>query len=157
MDAIKHTATFAIDQPVEDLFPLFSPEGEKLWVPGWDYENIMGTADLAEDYIFLTRRHDHLSGKAIWLVKKYDPASYLIEYYRVEPEDKVGVVTVQCFSRGPALTDVQVSYKYIALSEKGRHFIKNFTADTYTAFINQWRKLLRAYFHTVIRSSTSDV
>ena len=39
MNSIKYTAGFDIDQPAADLFPLFSPEGEKLWVPGWDYEN----------------------------------------------------------------------------------------------------------------------
>jgi hypothetical protein len=31
---------------IEILFPLFSAEGEKLWVPGWDYENVMGTREL---------------------------------------------------------------------------------------------------------------
>ena len=36
MNSIEHTAGFDIARPVEDLFPLFSPEGEKLWVPGWD-------------------------------------------------------------------------------------------------------------------------
>ena len=38
---VKHTVHFEIEQPIEELFPLFSAEGEKLWVPGWDYENIM--------------------------------------------------------------------------------------------------------------------
>ena len=104
MNTIKHTVGFDIGQSAEDLFPLFSPEGEKLWVPGWDYENIMGTAELAEDYVFLTESHDHVSGKAIWLVKKYELDSWLIQFYRIEPEDKVGIVTLQCFSRGAALT-----------------------------------------------------
>lgn len=87
MNTIKHTVGFDIGQSAEDLFPLFSPEGEKLWVPGWDYENIMGTAELAEDFVFLTESHDHVSGKAIWLVKKYEPDSWLIQFYRIEPED----------------------------------------------------------------------
>lgn len=149
MNSIEHTAGFDIAQPVEDLFPLFSPEGEKLWVPGWDYENIMGTADLAEDYVFLTEGHDHVSGKAIWLVKKFDPDSWLVQFYRIEPEDKVGIVTVQCFSRGTALTHIQVTYKYIALSDRGRHFINNFSEDVYAAFIGEWQELLLAYFETV--------
>jgi len=61
MKSVKHTAGFEISQPAADLFPLFSPEGETLWVPEWDYENIMGTTDLHEDYIFLTKAHDHAS------------------------------------------------------------------------------------------------
>ena len=149
MDFIEHTAGFEIAQPVEDLFPLFSPEGEKLWVPGWDYENIMGTADLAEDYVFLTESHDHVSGKAIWLVKKYEPEAWLVQFYRIEPEDKVGVVTVQCFSRESKLTHVRVTYKYIPLSNKGRHFINSFSEAVYAAFIREWRELLLAYFESI--------
>ncbi len=96
MSSVKHSEKFKIDQPIEILFPLFSAEGEKLWVPGWDYENIMGSNDLHEDYIFLTKNHDHASTDAIWLVKRYEPESFLVQFYKVEPEDKVGVITVQC-------------------------------------------------------------
>ena len=41
MSQVKRTASFEIDQPVAELFPLFSAEGEKSWVPGWEYENVM--------------------------------------------------------------------------------------------------------------------
>ncbi len=146
MNSIKHTAGFDLAQPVEDLFPLFTPEGETLWVPGWGYENVMGTAELAEDYVFLTEGHDHVAGKAIWLVKRYELASWMIQFYRIEPEDKVGVVTVQCLSRSATETHVQVSYEYIALSDKGRHFIKGFSEEVYADFIDEWRDLLLAYF-----------
>ena len=43
MTTVSHTTTFEIAARIDELFPLFSPEGEKLWVPGWDYENVMGT------------------------------------------------------------------------------------------------------------------
>ena len=95
MNKIKHTDGFEIFQPIDKLFPLFSPEGEKLWVPGWDYENIMGSTELCEDYVFLAKNHDHASTDAIWLVKRYEQESYLVQHYKVEPEDKVGIVTVQ--------------------------------------------------------------
>ncbi len=85
MNKIKHTAGFEISQPIEKLFPLFSPEGEKLWVPGWDYESVSGSIELFEDYIFLTKNHDFASTDAIWLVKKYEPDSYLAQFYKVEP------------------------------------------------------------------------
>ena len=53
MNTIKHTTEFEIAQPIDLLLPLFRPEGEKWWVPGWDYVTIMGTTDLSADYIFL--------------------------------------------------------------------------------------------------------
>ena len=148
MESIKHTAGFQIDQPIEILFPLFSAEGEKLWVPGWEYENIMGSSDLHEDYIFLTKNHDHASTDAIWLVKKYVPESHFVEFYKVEPEDKVGVISVQCTSMDDSLTQIEVSYEYIALSEKGNRFIDEFTAIEYEAFIGEWDSLLKSYFES---------
>ena len=57
MKSIEHTRTFEMDLPVSTLFPLFSPEGETHWVPGWDYQNLMGTTELSEDYVFLTSSH----------------------------------------------------------------------------------------------------
>ena len=79
---VKHTHTFTLSQPAAILFPLFSPEGETDWVPGWAYENTMGSTDLHEDDIFLTQSHDHASSKAIWLVKRYEPHYFFVEFYR---------------------------------------------------------------------------
>ena len=146
MSAIKHTDRFTINQPAEILFPLFSPEGEKLWVPGWEYENIMGSTGLCEDYIFLTKNHDHASTDAIWLVKRYEPEALRVQFYKVEPEDKVGIITVQCTETSDSATSVEVSYEYIGLSEKGDNFIESFTYSEYKKFIGTWKNLLDDYF-----------
>ena len=146
MTSIKHSTGFDIAQPVERVFPLFSPEGEKRWVPNWDYKNIMGTTELSEDYVFLTGSHDHASSGAIWLVKRYVPKEWLIQLYRVEPEDKIGVVTVQCSRMSDHITHVEVTYQYTPLSEKGREFIDSFTIETYEKYIDEWRDLLLQYF-----------
>ena len=142
MKSVKHSKTFELAVPIKVLFPLFSPEGEKLWVPGWDFRNIMGTAELAEDYVFLTEAHDHGTTEAIWVVKKYDPAACLVEFYKVEPKDKVGVVRVQCRAMAADRTEVEVGYKYIALSANGEAFVSSFTAVAYEAFIREWQTLL---------------
>ena len=148
MSTIKHTEKFKIDQPIEILFPLFSAEGEKLWVPGWNYENIMGATELHEDYIFLTKNHDYASTDAIWLVKKYEPESHLVQFYKVEPEDKVGIITVQCTKIAKCTTQIEVSYEYIGLSKKGNEFVEGFTSTEYKAFIGEWNSLLINYFES---------
>lgn len=148
MSTVKHTADFQISQPIEVLFPLFSAEGEKLWVPGWDYENIMGSSDLHEDYIFLTKNHDHVSTDAIWLVKRYKPEIHFVQFYKVEPEDKVGIITVRCKKTNESLTQVEVGYEYIALSKKGDKFIESFSTAAYEAFIGEWNNLLISYFES---------
>ena len=141
MSTIKRQASFKLHQSAEVLFPLFSAEGEKYWVPDWDYENVMdGRTDLHEDYVFLTaghhksendEAHEHghhspqhqANHKTVWLVKKHDPANYCVQFYRVEPEDKVAIITVQCKALQENLTEVEVAYEYIGLSKKGNDFL----------------------------------
>jgi hypothetical protein len=132
--------------PVAEVFSLFSPEGEKSWVPGWDYENVMGTTELSEDYVFLTRNHDHGTREAIWIVKTYDPKSHVVQYYKIEPDEKIGVVTVKCTELEAARTKVQVTYKYLALSATGEMFVSEFNQNVYEEFIAEWQKLLSNYF-----------
>ena len=155
MSKIKHTRKFQIDQLIDVVFPLFSAEGEKLWVPGWDYENIMGYSDLHENYIFLTKNHDHASAKAIWLVKRYEPESYRVHFYKVEPEDKVGIITVQCKRIEEKLTEVEVSYEYVGLSQMGNDFINGFSAAEYEKYIDMWKRLLDNYFEAKRRPDIS--
>ena len=147
MNSVKHSRTFTLNQSVDALFPLFSPEGEKLWVPNWNYENIMGSTDLHEDYVFLTQVHDHAFAKAIWLIKCHDPDNHFVQFYKVEPDYKVGIISVKCTQIDESKTDVEVTYHYIAISEKGNEFVKTFNSEEYTKFVAEWEKLLSAYFN----------
>ena len=146
MSKIKHTASFEISQPINVIFPLFSAEGEKLWVPGWNYKNIMGSTELHENYVFITKTHDHASTDAIWIVKKHEPENHYVQFYKVEPEDKIGIIEVKCNPLTDRVTEVQVTYEYIGLSDKGNQFIKSFTPSEYESFISEWKTLLGNYF-----------
>ena len=169
MSTIKHQAGFRIDQPADVLFPLFSAEGEKLWVPGWDYRNIMGSTGLHEDYVFLTKGHHtsshpgaghhnhdhdhhapghHAPPETIWLVKRYDPANFLVQFYRVEPGDKIAVISVHCKPLDQESTEVEVAYEYIGLSLKGDKFIEGYTKEVHQKFISNWHRHLVDYFET---------
>ena len=123
MKSVSHTGCFEMAACADDLFPLFHPEAEKGWAPGWDYENVMGTTELSEDYVFLTKSHDHGTADAIWIVKKYDPESHFVQFYKIEPSDKIGVVTVKCTELEAERTQVEVTYKYVAFSATGELFV----------------------------------
>ncbi len=79
-------------------------------------------------------------------MKRYEPERYLVAFYKVEPGEKVGVVTVQCKALSATRTRVQVAYAYVALSPRGEAFIEGFTAEAYARFIGEWQQLLGAYF-----------
>jgi len=136
---------FLLEREIESVFPLFSPEGEKLWAPGWDYTNLLGSVALQTDYVFLTDTHDHRAETAIWIVSDYDPEKHSVSYYKVEPGEKVGKIVVQCREHGRTSTLVKVMYKYIALSESGNRFIADFTKESYIALIDEWRSLIIGY------------
>lgn len=146
MKTISHTKTFEMPVPVAELFPLFSPEGETYWVPGWDYENVMGTTELSEDYVFLTKSHDHASTDAIWIIKAYDPQNHFIQFYKIEPHEKIGLISVKCKKMGAERTHLQITYKYRALSASGEAFIAGFDGAAYEEFIDAWQRLLWKYF-----------
>jgi ribosomal protein L19 len=145
MKSVEHTGTFELTVGVEKLFPLFSPEAERFWVPGWDYQNLMGTTVLSEDYVFLTDSRSHGVPETVWLVKRFDPNAYHVEFYKVEPGNKVGVVKVRCEELASDRTRVEVSYKYTALSGSGEQFIDAFTGEAFGDFIGAWPELLSNY------------
>jgi hypothetical protein len=147
MSTAKHSKTFYFEKPIDVLFPMFSVEAEKSWIPNWDYKNILGHTNLHEDYVFLSKNSDSTKD-VIWLVKRYIPVTHLIQFYKVEPEDKIGIITVQCNKIEANLTQVEISYEYISLSKKGDDFITSFTSEKYNEFINQLINLLVKYFHT---------
>ena len=148
MNSVSRTETIRMDQPAVVLFPLFSAEGEKLWVPGWDYKNISGSEGMHEDFIFLTHGHGDSAQDIIWLVKSYDPGKFTVQFYRIEPEDKIGLVTVRCIEIEESVTEVEVTYEYTALGESGRKFIAHFTEDHYKEFIGGWKTHLLHYFQS---------
>ncbi len=150
---VSHTAEFEINQPVQAVFPLFTPEGEKLWAPGWDYVDVMGTNPLTEDGLFVTRSHDHAAKEAIWVVKKYVPQNFRVQYCKIEPGEKVGIIEVVCDPLSPGSTSVQVTYRYLGLSETGNQFVEHFTKNEYEAFIREWKKLIESYFAETLQPS----
>lgn len=142
---VSHSEEFSLEKEIGCVFPLFTPEGEKLWAPGWSYTNLIGSAELKPDYVFLTDTHDHKSAQAIWIVSDFDPDKHYVSYYKIEPEQKIGRITVQCFEQSPSVTLVKVTYKYIGLSESGNRFIEGFTKEVFTEFIGEWHSLLYGY------------
>ena len=143
---VSHSEEFVVGKCIESVFPLFLPEGEKRWAPGWDYINVLGSENLQVDYVFLTDSHDHRSTTALWIVADYDPVKHHVSYYKVEPGEKVGKIVVQCFEQNAEHTLVKVTYKYIGLSNSGNQFIAGFTKKAYKEFIDGWHSLIKAYF-----------
>ena len=69
-----------------------------------------------------------------------------MQYYKVEPGQKVGIIEVHCSALGKSLTRVEVTYEYIGMSDSGNAFVESFSLEVYEAFIGEWKILLEEYF-----------
>ncbi len=128
---------------IDDVFPLFSPEGEKLWVPGWDPEFLdPPESDWSEGQIFRTREE---MGEAVWVVTRLDRALHRVEYHRVEPERYVARVEVSCRPVPSARTEASIAYSFVGLSEAGNREIAAMTQQAYDAKMLRWVEWINRY------------
>jgi hypothetical protein len=134
--SIQLEGGFSVAGPVDSVFELFSPLGEKAWVPGWDPELIhpLGVS-WERGLVFRTREE---RGEAIWIVTSLDRQRHEVEYHRVEPGRYVARVGVACSARGPNETDVRVSYGFVGLSAVGNEDIARMSADAYEEKMRRW-------------------
>jgi hypothetical protein len=143
---VSHTHTIRLNSVPERVFPLFTPDGEKKWAPGWDFELIYSSSGGPEEnLIFTTAAHDHGQSGAIWIMSRYEPADYFIEYQRIEPGVKIGRIRITCQAGDQADTLATIEYVYTALSEQGNEFIDRFSDEEYVTFIDHWEKAINHY------------
>lgn len=143
----EFSGRLSVAAAINGAFELFSPIGERKWVPGWNPELLHPPdASWAQGQIF--RTHEE-TGEATWVVASLDLEAHQVEYYRVEPGRYVARVRVRCTSGGGDRTEVQTSYGYVGLSEAGNAEIAAMTAEAYSGKMARWEQWIDAYLKRV--------
>jgi hypothetical protein len=132
-----------VAKPVDEAFPLFSPEGERAWAPGWDPESLTSRG-WEEGEVFLTR---HGAETAAWVVARLDGAAHEVTYYRVEPERYVVRIDVHC-TAGDRSTTARVSYSFVGLTDAGNAEIEAMTEEGYREKMANWESLIGGALET---------
>jgi len=141
--------SFELSHGIKQVFPLFTPKEEKKWAKGWDFEAVFPLPYcIEENSIFKTWTHDHKNEEAIWIINKYQPEKYHIEYIRFEPAKKIGHIQITCQSKGRNRTEISVTYTYTGLNDVGNIFIEGFREDEYKKYITEWERALSHYLQT---------
>ncbi len=130
------------DAPIATVFPLFTPEGERVWAKGWDPE-ILYPRDRELDEGLVFRTQDGV--EHVWTVVRYDPAVYSIAYNVVASGMLVRRIAVRCRPAGPSRTEVEVTDSYIGLSEQGNGFVERLTEAAYAAKMAHWKQAIGGY------------
>jgi hypothetical protein len=126
-----------LEAPPEAAFELFSPLGEKRWVPGWDPELIHPPGVAWERGLIFRTREDR--GEAIWVVTALDHGRHEVEYHRVEAGRYVARVNVLCSAGPDRGTEVRVTYTFVGLSEMGNEDIAAMSPQAYEEKLRRWK------------------
>ena len=126
-----------------EAFRFFTPEGERLWVPGWEPEYLHpADGTLAEGLAFRTL---HGGEMTLWLVSRCDRAAGAIEYVRVTPGSRMGTVLIQLSgAAGGGATEAVISYRLTSLSPEGDRAVEAF-ATGFTEMLAEWERRIDTY------------
>jgi hypothetical protein len=144
--SVELTGGFMLAMPAQVAFELFSPEGERLWVPGWAPELLHPPgAEWEEGLIFRTQEE---LGEAVWVVTALDRKGHAVEYYRLEPGRYVARVRVRCQAKQPEQTDVAVTYAFVGLSDAGNRDIAAMSEAAYEQKLKRWQGWIETYLRS---------
>ena len=126
--------------PVDRVFPLFTPAGEKLWMAGWDPEFLHpASGETGDGMVFRTGEGDETT---LWACVDFEPTAYRVRYVRVTPASRFGFVEVVCREMPNRCTKATVAYAFTALNQEGEKYLSGLTGDAFAALIDGWREMI---------------
>lgn len=132
-------AGFELALCAKDALSLFTAEGERGWVPGWEPERLGGDG---VGSVFVTR----LGGtETVWVVVDYDPQRGIARYARQVAGVQAGLVEVQCTDSDDGRCAVHVRYSLTPLSDAAILGVAEFlNAQRFADAIANWKRLIVA-------------
>ena len=134
-------ATIHLHAPPERDVPLYTPAGERLWVPGW-VPRYLWPADGAAQIgmVFLT---EHEGRESTWMVADFDPGRRAV-YTRVTAGLSAVRVEVRCAPDGEGTT-ATIRYYYVGLTAAGNASIEQMTEARYREWMEDWEAAINTY------------
>jgi hypothetical protein len=133
---VKH-GHFTLPCAPETAMELFTPEGERAWVPGWNPYFLSGAKDEV-GAVWTTNAH----GTHVTWVTVVRDADH-VRYSRVSENGTVGIVDVRCVADSDG-TRVHVGYDLTGTDRAGVAAVKSF-AEGYDEMLDEWRDLTAGF------------
>jgi hypothetical protein len=144
-ERISRSATIILEGPVDTVFPLFGPIEEMKWEDGWDPVILYPVSGEPEEGMFFTTRaQDHDETTYAWIVAKYNPEMYLIEYI-VSTHNRCWVITIQCTALPGNRTQTTVRYTFTGLTALGNELNRRAIQKIYTRNLKDWEEAINYY------------
>ncbi|MGO9166703.1 MAG: hypothetical protein ACLP56_07505 [Candidatus Sulfotelmatobacter sp.] len=140
---VSRTGSFELPCAADTAFPLFSPEGERDWVQGWDPKPVFpDKIEFARDTVF---REGKAGEEAVWTILDADRQTRRAEYVRLAPNSHTAHIVVKIEPLGAERSKVVVSYTVTAFGEHAASLVAAFSEEAYTAKMRDWQQRIAAY------------
>ncbi len=138
---VTRTGTFDLPCSADAAFPLFTPEGERLWIKTWDpTPTFPDTIEFAPDTVFRQGEGDE---DAIWTILTADTKNHRAEYVRVAPASHAGHIDVKVKALDAEHSRVTVRYTITTFADPA--ILEGFSEPAYAAKMQSWKAQITTY------------
>lgn len=144
MKRVVHSYTQINVAPPGIVFPLLCPVREAEWVPGWKYRMIFSNSGVAElGCVFATPNES--GGETIWIVTRYDPPEFAIEFAWTWPEMIATRLEIQLADGEDGTTLTEIRYTYTALTQAGEAELSKYDDSWFERRMKVWEDSINGY------------
>ncbi len=146
---MKHASSgqFELPLPAAEAIWLFTPEGERVWAPGWNPHYAAGDPSEAPGTVFTTAAH---GSQTIWVIVEINRSGGSATYARLTPAHHAGLVSVQCVDAQPGYSTVTVSYDMSLLGDRDSSSFDAYAPTRFDEMMGDWSEAIRTYLQSQI-------
>jgi len=120
---VTNRFSLVVNAPLRDAFPLFGPEGERVWAgKHWDPKFVFPQPSKDVQGAVFTLLHG--TQKVVWVNTLFDVDAGRIQYVYFIPDALVTTIDLHLEAASVTTTNVEVTYTRTALSEEANEHVQ---------------------------------
>lgn len=142
---ITRSAEIKLNADIDEVFPLFSPKGEMLWVTGWEPTFLFPQEGEPWDMlVFKTKASNLHENEFLWTTSHLDFENKLV-VYTVFTDNRVWTIKVRCKCLIDNRTSTEISYTFTSLNSLGEEVNKAALDKMYQHNLKDWEEAINHY------------
>lgn len=141
---VTRSHTLHIRAPAADVFPLLCPVREHDWIEGWNGEVFYSESGLVENNcVFASDLPGR--GREIWTVSRYEPARYILEFVRMNPDTAVTKLNIALEETADGETHMHWQEVLTVIAPDGAAMLEGLTPEHFRHRMQRLEQILNHY------------